>query len=143
MEEIKTRDRELIFMGRILEDHYGSAGLDKLLEYKAEKTKNEWKKRAVESGRQDPGFLLQLFTDKVHDYEVIKNNEKCLEVKVNKCKHAEIFKSFNAEDLGEKLICEGDKAVVAGYNPDINLYRPEIAMTGECCHFIFKIDKED
>ncbi|MFW5976817.1 MAG: L-2-amino-thiazoline-4-carboxylic acid hydrolase [Bacillota bacterium] len=142
MKELKSRDRDLIFMGRIIEDYYGNEALDKLIEYKAEKTRKTWLKKASESGRKDPGYLLQLFNEKVHDYEVIRNDDKCLEVKVYHCKHAEIFKSFNAEDLGKKLICEGDRAVVAGFNSNIELKRPEIAMTGDYCHFIFKLKNE-
>ena len=141
MSNLECRNRELIFMGRIIEDRFGNEGLQQLLDYKYNKTKKAWEKKAEDSGRKDPGFLLQLFNENVHDYEIIRNDDQCLEVKVYNCKHADIFKKYNAEDLGEKFICSGDYAVVEGYNSDMELKRPETAMTGDVCHFIFKINK--
>lgn len=138
MSDLEKRDKELIAMGKKVIKYFGEDGLDKLLEYQREKTEKQWRQKAQESGRQDPGYLLQLFNDKVHDYEIIRNDEKCLEVKVYSCKHAEVFKDHDAEEMGKKLICAGDYAVVAGYNPDMELKRPETAMIDDCCHFIFE-----
>ena len=132
-------DIQLIFMGRTLERLYGPDSLDMLVEYQNQKSKKNWQKRGRECGRQDPGYLKCLFSLDNHEYSVLRDDPNCLEVKITQCVHAEVFRSYNAADLGKKLICSGDYAVVAGYNPRIKLIRPTTCMTGDTCHFIFNL----
>jgi hypothetical protein len=133
-------DIQLIFMGRTLERLYGLDSVDILVEYQNQKSKKNWQQKARESGRQDPSYLRCLFSLDNHEYTIIRDDPNYLEVKVTKCVHAEVFRSYNAADLGEKLICSGDYAVVEGYNPQIKLIRPTTCMTGDTCHFIFKLN---
>ena len=137
-----ARDTQMVFMGRTIEDFYGPEGLEALTEMKRKKAVAAWRKRAAETGRRDPGYLLCLFCPDAHEYEVVRNDETCLEVKVTRCVHAEVFQRFNAGDLGVKLICRGDDAVVEGYNPEMRLRRPTLLMDGgPCCHFIFELSE--
>ena len=137
-----ANDIQLVFMGRTMERLYGPESVDLLVKYQNKKTRKNWEKRAKECGRQDPGYLLCLFNKDAHDFEVVRNKTNCLEVKVTKCVHAEVFRSFNAADLGGKLICSGDHAVVEGYNPKMTFRRPSTCMTGKCCHFIFELKSD-
>ncbi len=141
-EKVRIKDTQLVFMGRAVENFFGEGALDKLMEHKLQEVKDTWSEIAEETEREDPGYLLRLFTDEVHDYEVIENSEDCLEVVVKECKHAEVFNSFCAADLGEKMVCSGDFAVVEGFNSDIQLERPETAMKGDVCRFKFKLSTE-
>jgi hypothetical protein len=136
-----ANDTQMIFMARTMERLFGSDALDALVEHKQAKSRRNWRRRAAECGRQDPGYLMCLFSEDAHEYEVIRNDPDCLEVKVTRCVHAEVFKSYNAADVGEKLICSGDRAVVEGYNPDMVFERPTTCMTGDCCHFVFRLPK--
>lgn len=133
------KDTQLVFMGKTLEKYYGNDALDQLVSYQHEKIKEQWRKKAEETGRSDLSYLLCLFNKDAHDYEVVRNEPTCLEVKVHSCVHADVFKEYNAQSIGEKLICSGDLAVIAGYNPKIRLTRPSVAMTSDCCHFIFEL----
>jgi len=132
-------DTQMIFMGRTIERLYGADALDAMVEYTRNRCKRQWQEKAGECGRRDPGCLKCLFSSDAHEYEIIRDEPDCLEVKVTKCVHAEVFQSYNAADLGEKLICSGDHAVVAGFNPNMELVRPTTCMTGDCCHFIFRL----
>ena len=134
-----ANDTQMVSMGRTMERLYGTEAVDALVQHLHEKTRREWQEKARELGRQDPGYLLCLFSEDAHEFEVVRNEPRCLEVKVAQCVHADVFNSLNAADLGEKLICSGDHAVVAGYNPKIKLTRPSTRMTGTCCHFIFDL----
>jgi len=135
-----ARDTQMVFMGRSIEEFYGQEGLDALLEMRRRKSVAAWRKRAEEEGRSDPGYLLCLFSEHAHEFEVVRNDPDCLEVKVTRCVHADVFQKYNAGDLGEKLICSGDDAVVEGFNPDMRLRRPSLLMDGgPCCHFIFEM----
>ena len=140
MNDIFNRDMYLIMVSRFLEKEYGSEVLDVLAEYKNSRNKNRWREIAKESERQDPEYLFRLFTDRVHEFEVIRKNSEALEVLVKRCVHADNFRSFNATDIGMKMICLGDFAVVEGFNPKIKFRRPKTIMAGdECCHFIFEL----
>jgi hypothetical protein len=50
-------------------------------------------------------YLLCLFSEKAHVYEIIQKNQFLLEVKVTKCIHVDTFKKFNATHIGERLVC--------------------------------------
>ncbi len=134
-------DTQLVFMGRSIQRFYGDDGLEVLLEHKHRRTRETWEARARETGRTDPGYLLCLFSEDAHDYEVVENSPNRLEVIVTRCVHAEVFRSFCAQVLGEKLICSGDHAVVEGYNPAMHLERPTTCMSGDRCHFIFSLER--
>ncbi|TET71622.1 hypothetical protein E3J39_04195 [Candidatus Bathyarchaeota archaeon] len=138
--EIFHRDMLHIMTARFLQREYGEGALEALIEWKNERNRERWREIAEVTGRSDPEYLFRLFTDRVHDYEVVRKNARVLEVIVTKCAHAETFKEFDAADIGMKMICMGDYAVVEGFNPKIRFERPETIMAGDgCCHFIFEL----
>ena len=132
----------LIQTARFIEEEYGEEALNALAKWKNDRNQERWRKISEETGRNDPEYLFRLFTDKVHEYQVLRKKRNALEVIVTKCAHAEAFHKFNAADVGMKMICMGDYAVVKGFNPDINFRRPKTLMDGdEGCHFIFELEK--
>jgi predicted ArsR family transcriptional regulator len=142
MSRIFNRSLLLATSIRYLEKEYGEEVSDILAEWKNDKTRREWRRIGKETGRNDPEYLFRLFNDEVHDYKVIRKDPKALEVKVHRCAHAEAFKELNAQDIGMKMICQGDIAVVEGFNPEINFRRPKTLMKGdELCHFIFELEE--
>lgn len=128
-------------MARFLEKEYGEGALEALADYKHNRTRELWREIAETSGRSDPEYLIRLFKNAVHEYEVLRKDRSVLEVKVRRCAHAEAFKEFNAADAGMRMICMGDYAVVEGFNPMIRFKRPRTLMAGDdCCHFLFELD---
>ena len=137
-------DTQMVFMGRTMERLYGPESVDALAAWSQERTRQRWSKKAEDSGRRDPAFLKCLFSEHAHEHEIVRDEPACLEVTVTRCVHAEVFNSLNAADLGMKLICRGDEAVVAGLNPAMKLTRPSILMNGgPCCHFVFEVPQAD
>ena len=131
----------LAMMGHILISQYGDEALDLLMNWLHERTKKRWEEVAESTGRRDPEYLFCLFTDEVHEFEVLRKNKGVLEVKVTKCVHADSFKELNAAHIGEKLICSGDFAISKGFNPQIKFTRPKLLMTGDdCCHFLWELE---
>lgn len=141
--DVFNQDMLLVMSLRFLENQYGEGAIKSFVEWKNEKTKEEWREIAKSAGREDPEYLFRLFSDEVHDYDVLEKSSKRLEVKVHRCKHAETFKTFNAEEIGKKVICMGDYAIVEGYNKDIELQRSKTLMDGDdCCHFVFEAEQK-
>jgi len=131
----------LIMAVRFFETEYGPGALEALAKWKDDRNRELWKEIAETTGRSDPEYLFRLFNDRVHDFEVVRKDPKALEVKVTRCIHEETFKRFNATDVGMRMICMGDYAVVEGFNPRIRFRRPKTLMAGDnCCHFIFELE---
>lgn len=140
-DEIFNRDLLLVTTARFLQREYGDGALEALIEWKDERSRERWKEIADETGRSDPEYLFRLFTDRVHEFEVVRRSPEALEVRVTRCAHEENFMGLNATDVGMKMICMGDFAVVEGFNPGIRFERPKTLMAGDdCCHFIFELE---
>ena len=90
----------LIQTARFIEEEYGTGALEALAKWKNDRNRERWREIAEESGRNDPEYLFRLFTDRVHEYKVIRKNRNALEVIVTKCAHSEVFHRFNAADVG-------------------------------------------
>jgi len=138
------RDMQLAIMGHVLISQYGEEALEILAKWQNEKTKKQWSEIARSLRRNDPEYLICLFNEDAHEFEVIRKNVKTLEVKVTKCIHADTFKKLNAAQIGERLICSGDIAVTDGFNPNIKFTRPKLLMVGDdCCHFKWELKERD
>ena len=83
-------DTQRVFMGRAVERFFGSDGLDALVEHQHDKTRAAWARRAQEIGRSDPAYLKCLFSTDAHEYEIVRDEPRCLEVKVHRCVHADV-----------------------------------------------------
>lgn len=139
---IQHRDTMLIMAARFLEAEYGAEALEVLAQWKDDRNKERWRETAETTGRSDPEYLFNLFNEEVHDFEVVRKSPRVLEVKVSRCLHEETFRRFNATEIGMRMICMGDHAVVEGFNPRINFRRPKTLMAGDAhCHFIFELEK--
>ncbi|MGQ9596172.1 MAG: L-2-amino-thiazoline-4-carboxylic acid hydrolase [Thermoproteota archaeon] len=137
------RDFSLIVMSRILEKELGKDALDMLVDWRNRRVEKEWRKRGQETKDKTPRYFLSLFSKEAHEFEVIRESEETLEVVVKKCIHAEVFKKFNAADIGEKMICSGDHHVIKGFDHGIELIRDKLLMRGDdCCHFLFRLKEQ-
>jgi hypothetical protein len=140
-DEVFNRDMLIVVAARFLKREYGEGVLDVLADWKDGRTRERWREIAKATGRGDPEYLFRLFSESVHDYEVIRKCPEALEVRVTRCAHAEFFRSLNATDVGMRMICMGDYAVVEGFNPRIRFTRPKTIMGGDdCCHFVFELE---
>ncbi len=140
-DDIYNRDMLLVMSIRFLEKQYGEGVVEALAEWKDGRARERWREIAGTTGRSDPEYLFRLFSDEVHDYEVLRKDREALEVRVTRCAHAEAFKEFNATDVGMRMICMGDHAVVEGFNPRMRFKRPKTIMAGDdCCHFVFEAE---
>ena len=72
-----------------------------------------------------------------YSVEVIDDDH--MNVKVDRCRMAEIMQTMDASDLGYLLLCAADYAAVA--RTRVNLDRPQTRMQGgSCCDFRFSSD---
>lgn len=80
--------------------------------------------------------------DQIIDFRVLKQNKKELEVKINRCWYAETYRTLEAADIGEKLVCDMDPEMNKALNPKIKMERPKKLMCGDdCCIFKYRLEE--
>jgi predicted ArsR family transcriptional regulator len=141
LSEVFNRALLLTMTARFLESEYGEGALEALADWKEARSRERWRRISEETGRSDPEYLLRLFTERVHEFEVVRCDREALEVRVTRCAHADAFRRLGSPEVGHRMICMGDHAVVEGFNPGIRFSRPGTLMEGGCCcHFRFELD---
>ena len=78
---------------------------------------------------------------RTHTYSITENTSNSVTYIVTECIWAETFKSLEATDLGDLMMCQTDFASAKAYNPKITLTRSKTIMNGdECCDFTYTWD---
>jgi len=73
------------------------------------------------------------------DVEVIGESEDHLDFNVTRCGYAEFYKELGLADLGIRIHCNRDHAMLVGFDDQIELSRSQTIMEGAtCCDFRFR-----
>ena len=73
------------------------------------------------------------------DIQFIGESEDHLDFNVTRCGYAEFYKELGLADLGVRVHCNRDHAMVVGFNNDLELSRSQTIMAGAtCCDFRFR-----
>jgi predicted ArsR family transcriptional regulator len=73
------------------------------------------------------------------DVEVVGESEDHLDFNVTRCGYAEFYKELGLSDLGFRVHCNRDHAMLVGFNGQIELSRSQTIMEGAtCCDFRFR-----
>ena len=73
------------------------------------------------------------------DVEVIAESDDHLDFNVTRCQYAEFYKELGLSDLGVRVQCNRDHAILAGFNDELELSRSRTIMEGgACCDFRYR-----
>jgi predicted ArsR family transcriptional regulator len=73
------------------------------------------------------------------DAQVVGESEDHLDFNVTRCRYAEFYKELGLSDLGFRVHCNRDHAMVVGFNSELELSRSQTIMEGAtCCDFRFR-----
>jgi hypothetical protein len=73
------------------------------------------------------------------DIEVVGVSEDHLDFNVTRCRYAEFYQELGLADVGFRVHCNRDHAMVVGFNRELNLSRSQTIMEGAaCCDFRFR-----
>jgi predicted ArsR family transcriptional regulator len=73
------------------------------------------------------------------DVQIVGESEDHLDFNVTRCRYAEVYGELGLSDLGFRLQCNRDNAMVAGFNDELGLSRSQTIMQGAaCCDFRFR-----
>jgi predicted ArsR family transcriptional regulator len=73
------------------------------------------------------------------DVQVVGESEDHLDFNVTRCRYAEFYKELGLSDLGFRVHCNRDHAMVVGFNSELELSRSQTIMEGATyCDFRFR-----
>ena len=73
------------------------------------------------------------------EVDITAADDEHLEFKVTRCRYAEFYKELGLTDIGYLVHCNRDHAMIAGFNPDLELTRTQTVMEGAShCDFRFR-----
>ena len=73
------------------------------------------------------------------DIQVVRESDNELDFNVTRCRYAEFYKELGLSDLGYRVHCNRDHAMVAGFNSELELSRSQTIMEGATyCDFRFR-----
>jgi predicted ArsR family transcriptional regulator len=73
------------------------------------------------------------------DIQVVGESEDHLDFNVTRCRYAEFYKELGLSELGFRVHCNRDHAMVVGFNSELELSRSQTIMEGAtCCDFRFR-----
>ncbi len=72
------------------------------------------------------------------DVEIVRQTDDHLDFNVTRCGYAEFYQELGLADIGYRLHCNRDHAMVVGFNAKLELHRSQTIMEGAaCCDFRF------
>jgi hypothetical protein len=86
---------------------------------------------------------LQYWTkDEALTIEVVERTPTAFGFNVTRCKYAELYQQLGIAELGAVLSCNRDAALIAGFNPEVELTRTQTIMQGAShCDFRYRISE--
>jgi len=73
------------------------------------------------------------------DVQVISESDDHLDFNVTRCQYAEFYKELGLSDIGYRVHCNRDHAILGGFNGELGLSRSRTIMEGAaCCDFRFR-----
>src|SRR5262249_23713141 len=76
------------------------------------------------------------------EIDVVSQSHDHLDFNLTRCRYAECYKDLGLADIGFLVHCNRDHAMVAGFNPDVELMRTQTLMEGNS-HCDFRFRKRD
>ena len=72
------------------------------------------------------------------EVQMIGESDDHLDFNVTRCRYAEFYQELGLADIGYRIHCSRDFAMVAGFNSEFDLSRKQTIMQGAaCCDFRF------
>jgi predicted ArsR family transcriptional regulator len=72
------------------------------------------------------------------EVEIVGESDDHLDFNVTHCGYAEFYKELGLADIGYRIHCNRDFAMIAGFNSELELSRKQTIMQGAaCCDFRF------
>jgi hypothetical protein len=73
------------------------------------------------------------------DVEVVDESDDHLDFNITRCRYAEFYKELGLADLGARILCSRDRAMLVGFDDELEMSRTQTIMEGAAsCDFRFR-----
>jgi hypothetical protein len=140
----KIEGRVLIPFIQALRDRFGDDGAREVVDAAIRKLAAGDGARWAESYGQSTGSLRKVVQEVwagggSQEVQILGESEDRLDFNVTRCGYAEFYKEMGLTDLGFRVHCNRDFAMIAGFNGELELSRSQTIMEGgACCDFRFR-----
>ena len=135
----------MIDVFRLLEEEVvREEALERISELSSEKTKESLKRSLKDQEINEFEDFIKVYKKQLDSdlfkntlsYEMKEESDKVFKFDVNRCIRADIFKEFDAQDIGYEVACQPDFEVLPVFHPNLRLKRTKTLMEGDdCCNF--------
>jgi hypothetical protein len=140
----KIEGRVLIPFIQGLRDRFGDEAAREVVDATIRKLAAEDGARWAEAYGQSTGSLRKVAKEVWAgggslEIQFLGESEDRLDFNVTRCRYAEFYKELGLTDLGFRMHCNRDFAMVAGFSGELELSRSQTIMEGaSCCDFRFR-----
>jgi L-2-amino-thiazoline-4-carboxylic acid hydrolase-like protein len=140
----KIEGRVLIPFIEILREKLGEDATRELVDLTIQRLAADDGARWAEIYGQNTGSLRRLAEELwagggSMDIQVVSQSDDHLDFNVTRCQYAEFYQEMGLADIGYRVHCNRDHAMVIGFNEGLELERSQTLMEGAaCCDFRYR-----
>jgi predicted ArsR family transcriptional regulator len=140
----KIEGRVLIPFIQALRDKFGEASAAEIVDETIRRLAAEEGARLAASFGQTTASLRKVAEEiwaggGSLDVNVLGQSDDHLDFNVTRCQYAEFYQELGLSDVGFRVHCNRDHAMVVGFNDELELSRSQTIMEGApCCDFRFR-----
>jgi len=140
----KIEGRVLIPFIEVLKEKYGEDAMREVLDATIRRLAAEDGARWAESFGRGTASLRKLAeqvwaSGGAQEVEVTGESDDHLDFNVTRCRYAEFYQEMGLAEIGYRIHCNRDFAMIAGFNDELELSRQQTIMQGApCCDFRFR-----
>jgi fumarate reductase iron-sulfur subunit len=131
----------LVLAVRAVQAVYGHAGVQTIRRAFAESWAEAGKERA-KAADDSPLRSLCSAIEQIcigsHEWIKLEDSDSRQAYRFTRCMWAEAFRELNVQDIGFRVLCQGDAAMASSFNPTIRFSRTKTLMMGDdCCDHVY------
>lgn len=140
----KIEGRVLIPFIQALRDRLGESAMREVVDETIRRLAAEDGARWAETYGKQPSSLRSVAQEVWAsgggmDVEMVEESEDHIAFNITRCRYAEFYKELGLADLGARILCSRDEAMLVGFNDGLEMSRTQTIMEGAtCCDFRFR-----
>jgi hypothetical protein len=133
----------LVTSVRAIQAAYGSEGVDLIHAAIRNQCVDIGKARAKETSDHSLRAFcstLEIGCSGSHEWTKVESSDSRQTYHFTQCLWADLFRYFNAPEIGYMMCCEGDEATAQAFNPEFRFSRSKTLMQGDdCCDHAYHL----
>ncbi len=140
----KIEGRVMIPFIQVLKEKYGEEAMHEVLDATIRRLAADDGARWAETFGRSTASLRNVIHQVwagggAQEVEIVGESDDHLDFNVTRCRYAEFYQELGLAEIGSRIHCNRDFAMIAGFNDNLELSRTQTVMQGApCCDFRFR-----